>query len=374
MHKFLTKEGCEPPPNNFGDSVDEGGEVKFNNPQVKVSSNYVLDKRSKEGLGTEKGKIGSVWKGNETGKIYRDNFFYVEPHFGWLAGISGTEKIKSKVSGIGWKVISNKGDPIIAGESGIAWGELRKDPSWISNTQEELKKEKTIRIQQVPYYETEKDGIKHTVDLSENTCIVNVGNRVNGKGVDAYLIIGFAQGSGEKEDKKGYRLSWKNIKDDFLVKGYSCKSLSSWFNNGVSLGLDWSWASDNGSWSALEDSMVVLKSGGGIIYVNGDGVKPVVPIVLGLVVNKLTAEWQYKADDDWREKYGKIKWDKVLSNKEEDWKNRSWGNGKKSCFVEKETGVKGEMTETCLKDKKRLDAFTKRVGNITLTYSYKLNQ
>ena len=291
--------------------------MKFESPSVNVSINSFWHKGNEVDLGEKIEQIGSVWKSNNAGQIYRDNFFYAEPDFGWVSGISGADKIKSRVTGVGWKVITNNGDPIVAGKDGITWKNLRENPSWVEKTQENLKKEKKIKIQRVPYYEVKSNGTTKIIDLSKNTCIVNVGSTSYEKGIYAYLIIGFAQGSASKENGKGYRLSWKDVGNNFLVNGYGCENLKDWLNKEISLGVDWSWTNDDKSWTAREDSMVVLRSGDGIIWVGGDNEKPIVPIVLGLVFNKVTVVEQ-KRDGEWNyENIAQNTWDEILQDNED---------------------------------------------------------
>ena len=286
--------------------------MKFKSPDVKVSIQSFLHKRNATGLGTELGKIGDVWKGNKTGQMYRDSFYYVEPNFGWLKGIEGSEKIQSKVSGVGWKVITNNGDPIVAGKEGITWKDLRENPSWVVANQTDLKKEKSIKIRRAPYYEVKNtDGSTQTIDLSENTCIVNVGSTSTEGGVYAYLVIGFAQGKAKKESGNEYRLSWENVGNNFLISGYGCDNLKGWFNGDVNLGVDWSWNDGGGKWTAREDSMVVLKRDEEIINLTGVSGDAVVPIVLGLVLDKVTVVqpnrprgWTYNSLTNWMETSG----------------------------------------------------------------------
>ncbi|AHC40122.1 hypothetical protein OVS_00660 [Mycoplasma ovis str. Michigan] len=346
----------------IGDSVDKEGAVKFERPNVKVNVNYILDKRNEAGLGTEIGKIGDVWKGNKTGQIYRDKFFYTEPDFGWISNIKDANKIKSKVSGIGWKIIKNNGDPIIAGKDGITWKDLRENPSWANSNQEDLKKEKEIRIQRVPYYETrDKDGSTQIIDLSEGTCVVNIGE-VGSK--DVYLVIGFAQGSGKNEGNGKYRLSWENADKNFLVKNYGCKNLPLHKGSKLRLRPDWSWNTGEGNWSARKDSMIVLGNDSGIIQIGGDEERPIVAVALGLVVNK--AQIIKERDENG--------WMKILNDGDDMWKGRSWVGQITTCLNTTGDSEIQVRFEKCWGKQGRIDAIKKYKANVKLTYSYKLKK
>ncbi|AHC40132.1 hypothetical protein OVS_00710 [Mycoplasma ovis str. Michigan] len=97
----------------------------------------------------------------------------------------------------------------------------------------------------------------------------------------------------------------------------------------IKLGIGYSLKSDNSNWSAREGSLVVLKSGDGIIQVNNDKGKPVILIVLGLVCNKIQA-WTVnlarkggEPEDEGREV--------ILDDQYDDWNQQSWNDVVSDC-------------------------------------------
>ncbi|AHC40128.1 hypothetical protein OVS_00690 [Mycoplasma ovis str. Michigan] len=219
-----------------------------------------------------------------------------------------------------------------------------------------------------------ENGNTQIIDLSENTCIVNVGSMNLEEGIHAYLVVGFAQGRGKNGGGGKYRLSWENADKNFLVKNYGCKNLPWHTGSNLRLRPDWSWNTGEGNWSARGDSMIVLGNDSGIIQIGGEGDRPIVAVVLGLVYNKVTVKWKNRTKSGWEKASEEGGWRGILKDESEEWKKHPWREGETECFAQSGRKVEVRIEEGCLKTKARLDAFKGWKANLKLTYSYELEQ